>query len=460
MLNKILCATDLAPGSDDVLAIAAGLARAYCTSLQVLHVVEAPSGGDDIVGEATARREAAEEALRARLAGMANVGVAVSGWVELGRPDEVILSAATAGRPALLVLGSHGRGSLIRMLIGSVAERILRKAPCPLLIIPPAAAQPLRQWSESDHGEPLRIVVGFDDSPAASTLLSWVRDLRRSVSTNLTFLHAFWPPQESRRLGLPVCPAGDECQGEIAEIIEREVRVAVGSVGGEGAMTVKVAPCWGEASELIAEQAARRGAHVLVLGTSVGGGATTAISLLRAGGTPVLCVPALEVKPGTTTASPGPTIPGKAATTSVAVFTDLSSTGETAVAEGAWFLQGRGLLTICHVAAPCTDAPSAVERAAARTRLEALATKAGIHAGIRVQTLVHESPTVAEGIIQAISRIGPDLIVMSSRGGEGLSTLVRGSVAEVVLRHARVPVIIVPSVVAAREQRLAAAPTL
>ncbi|HEY0705528.1 MAG TPA: universal stress protein [Polyangia bacterium] len=455
MLNKILCATDLSRGADDVLAIAAGLARAFRTSLQVLHVVEPPSGdaGDEIVGEATTRREAAEQALRARLASMAEVGVPVSGWVELGRADEVILSVATAGQPALLVLGSHGRGSLVRMLIGSVAERILRKAPCPLLIIPPAAAQPLRRWSESDHTEPLRIAVGFDDSPAASALLGWIRELRRTVPSDLTFLHAFWPPQESRRLGLPVCTSGDDCDGEVAQIIEREVRTALGTMGGEEAVKVTVAPCWGEVSDLIAEQASRGRADVLLLGTSVGGGATTAISLLRAGGTPVLCVPALEAKTGVTTASSGLPSPGKGATASVAVFTDLSSTGETAVAEGAWLLHGRGLLTICHVDAPCTDATAALDRAAVRVRLDALAAKAGLHPGIRVQTLVHESPTVAEGILQAIGRIGPDMVVMSSRGIERESALVRGSVAEVVVRHARVPVVIVPPRGPAREER-------
>ncbi|HEY0713426.1 MAG TPA: universal stress protein [Polyangia bacterium] len=449
MLNKVLCATDLSRGSDEVLMIAAGFARAFHTSLQVLHVVEPPlaDGGADVVDESNVRRVAAETALAEKLERLAAAGVPSSGWVELGRADEVIQGAAAAAKPALLVLGSHGRGPLARMVVGSVAERSLRKATCPTLIVPAQGAPGLRRWSEGLRDEPLRMAVGFDDTPTVASLLGWIQDVRQAVACDVTFVHAFWPPQESRRLGLPVCPAENECHSELGQIIEREIRAAAGPLAndttGAGTVTFKIAPCWGEVAEIIQDVAARGRADLVVLGTSVGGGASTAISLVRAGENPVLCVPGLASK--TATSAPSAAQPGKApAITSVAVFTDLSETAEAAVAEGAWFLHGRGLLTVCHIDAPFTDPLAAKGRTNRRMRLEALAAKAASKSGVRVQTLVHESPSVAEGIIQAIGRIGPDLVVMSSRGAAAQRPLVPGSVAELVAGRALVPVVIVP----------------
>ena len=56
-------------------------------------------------------------------------------WVERGQPVAEIVSAAKAWPADLIVVGSHGRGGLQRALLGSVAEGVMRHAPCPVLVI-------------------------------------------------------------------------------------------------------------------------------------------------------------------------------------------------------------------------------------------------------------------------------------------------------------------------------------
>jgi nucleotide-binding universal stress UspA family protein len=55
-----------------------------------------------------------------------------------GRPWEQIIKHATAPDVAYIVMGTHGRTGIAHVVLGSVAERVLRRAPCPVVIVPPA----------------------------------------------------------------------------------------------------------------------------------------------------------------------------------------------------------------------------------------------------------------------------------------------------------------------------------
>lgn len=65
-------------------------------------------------------------------------GVSARQVHENGRPDEVILSLARREHAELTVIGTHGRSGLSHVLLGSVAERVLRQAPCRVMTVPPA----------------------------------------------------------------------------------------------------------------------------------------------------------------------------------------------------------------------------------------------------------------------------------------------------------------------------------
>jgi nucleotide-binding universal stress UspA family protein len=64
-----------------------------------------------------------------------SIGVAVDFLVWEGDPGESIIEAAAAEAADLIVVGSHGRGTVGRFLIGSVSDHVVRHAPCPVLVV-------------------------------------------------------------------------------------------------------------------------------------------------------------------------------------------------------------------------------------------------------------------------------------------------------------------------------------
>jgi nucleotide-binding universal stress UspA family protein len=62
-------------------------------------------------------------------------GLALETMVLRGKPDEAIVKAAQAKQADLIILGSHGRTGLRRLLMGSVAERVIGQAHCPVLVV-------------------------------------------------------------------------------------------------------------------------------------------------------------------------------------------------------------------------------------------------------------------------------------------------------------------------------------
>jgi nucleotide-binding universal stress UspA family protein len=435
-MNSILCAIDFSETADRAARAAAALARALGAQLEVLHVVELPPGlaTGAMVRVAGTIREEAEEELAARLGALERYEVPVKGRVELGRAEQVIAAAVQRQRPALLVLGTRNRGTVGRTLFGSVAESCLRLASCPVLIVPQGSTSWLDYWKR--EGRPLHVTAGIDFSPASEAALQWLRQLREEVACDIDVVYLYWPIRESQRLGLPLLAAEEDGRGEIGQILERELRARVGDLPGSGALRVRARAIWnGELNPLVWE-AETDGADLLVVGTSQGSGPSTALGVVRSAKTPVLCVPAA--------AEPAPAVRSREPLRHVAVFTDLSELGDSAVDEAAWLLRGSGLLTICHVSPPEAPGSTESDRARIEGRLRGLRESVEKTGAIRVKTLIHENSNPAEGIVQAIRRIGPDVVVVASHGRSGVSRAVLGSVAETVVRHASAPVLVVP----------------
>ncbi len=62
-------------------------------------------------------------------------GIALDTMIPMGRPDEAIINAAIFKEASLIIVGSHGRTGLKRLLMGSVAERVIGHARCPVLVV-------------------------------------------------------------------------------------------------------------------------------------------------------------------------------------------------------------------------------------------------------------------------------------------------------------------------------------
>jgi nucleotide-binding universal stress UspA family protein len=119
-LGRILVANDFSPASAAALELAAQLGRRFRSTVEVLHVRD---GGTAALDE-PAQMHRCVRSLERR-------GVQAVGSSELGDPIEVILRHAEGCD--LIVMGTHGRQGLNRLVNGSVAEAVLRRAPCPVL---------------------------------------------------------------------------------------------------------------------------------------------------------------------------------------------------------------------------------------------------------------------------------------------------------------------------------------
>jgi universal stress protein A len=137
--KTILVATDFSDASNLALEYARVLAARFGAGLRVLHVVQTPIplGSEMYVPEVmTVAERAVDEAqqqLAVTLAGLD--GADVIGQVLVGMAPRKIVEYAADHDVDLIVMGTHGRGAIAHLLMGSVAERVVRTAPCPVFTV-------------------------------------------------------------------------------------------------------------------------------------------------------------------------------------------------------------------------------------------------------------------------------------------------------------------------------------
>lgn len=133
----ILHATDFGASSTKAFHVAGAMARDRQARLLVLHVAPRPLstfGGAEAIPPQDVEFNLHDA--RVRLAGMAPPpGVPMDTRLEVGEAAETILAVARETGCELIVLGTHGRSGVSRLLMGSVAEQVVRSAPCPVLTL-------------------------------------------------------------------------------------------------------------------------------------------------------------------------------------------------------------------------------------------------------------------------------------------------------------------------------------
>lgn len=138
-LQHVVLATDFSASSLKSLLLGAQIATAFGARITLLHVVER-FVVDSIAGEETTRStsKALMDDARARLNNLAaplrKTGLKVDTMVEFGSPFFEIARAARELQASLVVVGTRGHTGLKRMYLGSVADRVVRHAPCPVLV--------------------------------------------------------------------------------------------------------------------------------------------------------------------------------------------------------------------------------------------------------------------------------------------------------------------------------------
>ena len=140
--HRILVPTDFSPAAEAAWALARRLAADSAARLILLHTpVEAPLFSEDMrSARRTARvyeasRRWARQQLDRRVAEAAAAGLQARAVMQSGQPWRVIVDRARAERADLIVIGTRGLGGIQRAFLGSVADRVIRLAACPVLTV-------------------------------------------------------------------------------------------------------------------------------------------------------------------------------------------------------------------------------------------------------------------------------------------------------------------------------------
>jgi glycine betaine transporter len=142
--GKILCAVDFDEYAAAILRIATAITKESNATLYVLHIARVPARDQDVPlpfdDDPLWEREA-REWLEELMEQNAIAGLQYELIVKSGLPDLDIVRTATELAADLIVMATHGRSGFSHLVIGSVAEHVIREAACPVLTLRPSLTQ-------------------------------------------------------------------------------------------------------------------------------------------------------------------------------------------------------------------------------------------------------------------------------------------------------------------------------
>src|SRR6266568_2334829 len=197
--KRVLIATDFSATSERALAYALPIVRRNRSMVSIVHAI-LPEPRESITWDPLPRefdrqRLEAEQEM-GRLAEEAVIkDLNPHMLLEKGRVWDVLSSIIQCENTDLLVLGTHGRGGLKKLALGSVAEEVLRLASCPVLTIGPNV--PL---ANSGTTEFRRILFATDFGPTSAKAFTYALSLAKGYQAKLLLLHMV-PPMPSPDLG-------------------------------------------------------------------------------------------------------------------------------------------------------------------------------------------------------------------------------------------------------------------
>jgi nucleotide-binding universal stress UspA family protein len=269
--KQIICPVDFSESSVRALAYAAAFAGWYDAQLTGLHVVptfEPMQVRGDLaepvrVVTPMPREQVVEE--MSRSLNLAALSSRTTPIAESGDPQATIIDQALSKKADLIVMGTHGRRGFKRLLLGSVAEAVLREAPCPVLTVPPHASANVPEAVAFK-----RILCPIDFSPSALQGLGFALDLARQADGRVTLLHVVeWltelEPRASLHFNVPEYRRYmvEDAQERLRNLVAEESRtwVEIGDV-----------VMFGRAYREILRAAEARPADLIVMGAQGRGG--------------------------------------------------------------------------------------------------------------------------------------------------------------------------------------------
>jgi nucleotide-binding universal stress UspA family protein len=258
----ILVATDFSATAEAALDWASELARSQGARLELIHAVTVPASLPGFVPPGPAFDEEVRAAALSRLGEAAGrlreTGGEVSTHLGMGTPSQVILSRAEELSAAAIVMGTRGLTGLRHLLLGSTTERVMHRAPCPVLSVHP---------DDKGKHRPIRsILVPTDFSEDAEPAIEAAHRLLAALEQDarLVLVHAFNLPIEYTAYGpIPTSVSYLKDTGLEAERRLEEIRARL----PRESLEVETVAREGDPAAVIADEAARRGVDLIAMGS-------------------------------------------------------------------------------------------------------------------------------------------------------------------------------------------------
>jgi len=253
--QHVLVPIDFSPYADQALVYAIEVAKSLNAYLTLLHVLQVPLVVGDSEAVLNASLESleaeAEQGLQAALERIRQAALKGESVMVAGVPFQTIVQVARDQHADLIVMGTHGRTGLTHILIGSVAEKVVRLAPCPVLVTRP----------HEDAATP-HILVPLDFSADADYALEIAVELAQKRQARMSLLHVIDRPP----MGPGEIPLSGSYQQEVLTAVDQHMTrtlVHVQQTGLKADMTIRR----GNPLQTILEVAHSQNIDLIVMGT-------------------------------------------------------------------------------------------------------------------------------------------------------------------------------------------------
>ena len=160
-MRNLLVSVDLSEMSGSVVERAACIAQSFVSELWLLHVAPPPAKSSvpfnldrDILRAQAARQlRLQRHQLQALADQLRRQRIHVVTRFVSGTVSTTILAEAERIKAELIIMGSHGHGNVYHTLFGGVGQKVVRKAACPVMLVPPQPTKPRWHWMRRESGE-------------------------------------------------------------------------------------------------------------------------------------------------------------------------------------------------------------------------------------------------------------------------------------------------------------------
>ncbi|MGQ0554769.1 MAG: universal stress protein [Nitrospiraceae bacterium] len=300
---SILLATDGSQGSATAEAYACALAQSWEASLTVMSVLEFPPGMDPDYAVNRLYLDGLMKEVTTKLVDLkaraVALGISAQSYIATGIPSEEVLAVARAEGTELIVVGTRGKSGLEHVLLGSTAERIIRKAPCPVWAVPMERHCADGSTSiEKPSTTPKRVLVPVDFSDCSLDALEYGALIAQRSNASLKLLHVLEPESCGLDFTLPHMAQRESSKAAITKRLSDFVSTLT-SLG----LASDFLMSGGLPADSILDAARSQSVDVIVMGTHGRRGLSHALfgsvaeSVLRRSSCPVLTVRSLKLPP-------------------------------------------------------------------------------------------------------------------------------------------------------------------